>query len=72
MINVEAILVGLLSVSHTPEQAEHAAREVLSIHAKQLAEKQRAWADSFGATPAQQAVASIVREAAALIAPEAA
>ncbi|MFE2850541.1 hypothetical protein ACFXJO_05335 [Streptomyces lavendulae] len=48
------------------------ANAVVDAFAHNLAEKQRAWADSFGATPAQQAVASIVREAADLIAPEAA
>jgi hypothetical protein len=35
-VNVHAILVGLLSVAHTPKQAEHAAQEVLSMHARQL------------------------------------
>ncbi|MFH9816167.1 hypothetical protein [Streptomyces sp. NPDC017230] len=37
-MNIEAILVGLLSVAHTPEQAEHAAKTVLRDHAHQLAE----------------------------------
>ncbi|MFI8439970.1 hypothetical protein ACIGKG_05040 [Streptomyces rochei] len=37
-MNVEAILIGLLSVAHTPEQAQHAARTVLRDHAHQLAE----------------------------------
>ncbi|GHJ04752.1 hypothetical protein TPA0906_66170 [Streptomyces olivaceus] len=37
-MNIEAILIGLLSVAHTPEQAEHAARTVLRDHAHQLAE----------------------------------
>ncbi|CAL9664491.1 hypothetical protein SUDANB1_07140 [Streptomyces sp. enrichment culture] len=41
MINIEAILIGLFSVAHTPEQAEHAARTVLRDHAHQLAELQR-------------------------------
>lgn len=36
--NMHAILVGLLSVAHTRDQAEHAAREVLAQHAHQLAE----------------------------------
>jgi hypothetical protein len=35
-VNVHAILVGLLSVAHTPAQAEHAAHEVLSMHARQI------------------------------------
>jgi hypothetical protein len=39
--NMHAILVGLLSVAHTPEQAEHAARTVLDQHAHELAEQQR-------------------------------
>ncbi|WP_420032286.1 hypothetical protein ACN2WE_05335 [Streptomyces sp. cg28] len=39
--NVEAILIGLFSVAHTPAQAEHAAREVLRQHAHELAERQR-------------------------------
>jgi len=46
MTNVHAILVGLLSVSHTPEQADHAAREVLNLHAHQLAEGLRREADA--------------------------
>jgi hypothetical protein len=41
VVNIEAILIGLLSVAHTPEQAEHAARTVLDQHAHQLAEQQR-------------------------------
>lgn len=40
-VNVEAILIGLLSVAHSPEQAEHAAKTVLGDHAHQLAEQQR-------------------------------
>lgn len=40
-MNVEAILIGLLSVAHTPEQAEHAAKTALSLHAHQLAEQIR-------------------------------
>jgi hypothetical protein len=38
MVNMQAILVGLLSVAHTPEQADHAARSVLEQHAHELAE----------------------------------
>ena len=41
-VNMHAILVGLLSVNHTPEQADHAARSVLEQHAHELAEQQRA------------------------------
>jgi hypothetical protein len=40
-MTIEAVLVGLLSVAHTPEQAEHAARTVLRDHAHQLAEQIR-------------------------------
>ncbi|MFF0166762.1 hypothetical protein [Streptomyces prasinus] len=40
-MNIEAILIGLLSTTHTPEQAEHAARTVLRDHAHQLAEQIR-------------------------------
>ncbi|MER8219721.1 hypothetical protein ABTZ58_03805 [Streptomyces sp. NPDC094143] len=40
-MNIEAVLIGLLSTTHTPEQAEHAARTVLRDHAHQLAEQQR-------------------------------
>jgi hypothetical protein len=40
-VNIEALLTGLLSVAHTPEQAAHAARTVLRDHAHQLAERQR-------------------------------
>lgn len=39
MADMHAILVGLLSVSHTPEQADHAAKEVLDQHAHELAQK---------------------------------
>ncbi|MFF8679528.1 hypothetical protein ACF07F_16615 [Streptomyces sp. NPDC015237] len=46
MVNVEAILIGLLSAAHTPEQATHAARTVLRDHAHQLAEQQRAVAQT--------------------------
>jgi hypothetical protein len=42
-VNIEAILIGLFSVAHTPEQAEHAAREVLRQHAHELAGQQRAY-----------------------------
>lgn len=49
MINMHAILVGLFSVAHTPEQADHAAREVLNQHAQELAKLQRA---HFGASDA--------------------
>lgn len=42
MRNMHAILVGLFSVPHTPEQADHAARSVLEQHAHELAEQQRA------------------------------
>lgn len=35
----------------------------------EAADKQRAWADSYGTTPTQEAVRSIIREAAALIDP---
>lgn len=41
MVNMHAVLVGLLSVSHTPEQADHAARSVLEQHAHELAEQLR-------------------------------
>lgn len=41
MTNLEAVLIGLLSTTHTPEQAEHAARTVLRDHAHQLAEQIR-------------------------------
>jgi hypothetical protein len=41
MVNIEAILIGLFSVAHTPEQAEHAARTWMRAHAHQLAEQQR-------------------------------
>jgi hypothetical protein len=44
-VNVHAILLGLFSVAHTPEGAEHAARTVLEIHAHELAQQQRAEAD---------------------------
>ena len=40
-MNIEAILIRLLSVARTPEQAEYAAKTVLHDHAHQLAEQQR-------------------------------
>jgi hypothetical protein len=40
-MNIEAVLLGLLSVAHTPEQAERAARTILHDHAHQLAEQIR-------------------------------
>jgi hypothetical protein len=50
-VNMHAILVGLLSVSHTPEQADHAARSVLEQHAHELAEQQRQAANEWGGVP---------------------
>lgn len=50
-VNVQAILIGLLSVSHTPEQADHAAREVLDQHAHELAEQQRAHGNAEDGEP---------------------
>lgn len=46
-VNVHAILVALLSVPHTREQAEHAAHTVLDLHAHELAELQRQAIDAF-------------------------
>lgn len=40
-VNIEAILIGLFSIKHTPEGAAHAAKEVMRQHAHELAEKQR-------------------------------
>lgn len=40
-VNVHAVLVGLLSMPHTPEQADHAARTVLELHAHELAKQLR-------------------------------
>jgi hypothetical protein len=48
-VNMHSILVGLLSIAHTPEQADHAARTVLRDHAHQLALQQR---HHFGVTGA--------------------
>lgn len=39
--NPHPVLIGLLSVAHTPAQAEHAAKEVLRQHASYLARQQR-------------------------------
>lgn len=50
-VNMHAILVGLLSVSHTPEQADHAAQTVLDQHAHELAERQRAWIENRSDMP---------------------
>jgi hypothetical protein len=39
--NPHTTLVALFSVAHTPEQAEHAAKTVLELHAHYLAEQIR-------------------------------
>jgi hypothetical protein len=65
-VNVHAILVGLLSVSHTPEQADHAAGSVLEQHAHELAEQIRAADLEWGGVPDMDA-----RDAADLIDPKA-
>jgi hypothetical protein len=41
VVNPHTTLVALFSVTHTPEQAEHAAKEILRQHARYLAEQQR-------------------------------
>ncbi len=50
MRNMHAILVGLFSVPHTPEQADHAARSVLEQHAHELAALQRLRMDELDLT----------------------
>jgi hypothetical protein len=40
-VNPHTTLVALFSVAHTPDQAEHAAKTVLELHAHYLAEQQR-------------------------------
>lgn len=65
-VNVHAILVGLFSVAHTPEGAEHAARTVLEIHAHELAEQIRSADLEWGGVPDMDA-----RDAADLIDPKA-
>lgn len=65
-VSMQAILVGLLSVSHTPEQADHAARTVLDQHAHVLAEQIRAADLEWGRVPDMDA-----RDAADLIDPKA-
>lgn len=57
-VNMHAILVGLLSVSHTPEQADHAARTVLDQHAHELAERIRAASLDWGGVPDMDANAA--------------
>ncbi|WP_326779737.1 hypothetical protein OG481_02245 [Streptomyces longwoodensis] len=64
--NVHAILVGPLSAPHTPEQAEHAARTVLELHAHELAEQIRAADLEWGGVPDMDA-----RDAADFIDPKA-
>jgi hypothetical protein len=44
--------------------------ELLDNFAHELAEKQREWAKTFGETPTQQALRSIINESADLIDPE--
>lgn len=68
-VNMHAILVGLLSVSHTPEQADHAARSVLDQHAHQLAEEIREWAKEDGGAPEYGSIDNVL-EAADRIDPE--
>ncbi|MDX2697014.1 hypothetical protein [Streptomyces ipomoeae] len=73
-VNVHAILVGLLSVGHTPEQADHAARSVLEQHAHELAKQQRALADANDELDHDHHVygfSEAVRQAADLIDPKA-
>jgi hypothetical protein len=65
-VNMHAILVGLLSVSHTPEQADHAARTALDQHAHELAEQIRAADLEWGRVPDMDA-----NDAADLIDPKA-
>ena len=67
MTNFEAILIGLLSATHTREQAEHAARTVLRDHAHQLAEQQRAKAYEVASNDSEL---SCVHATADLIDPE--
>ena len=67
--NVESILTALVSVAHTPAQAEHAAREVLRQHAHQLAEQQREFAERTLRVFSQEEQASVLA-AADLIDPE--
>lgn len=50
-MNIEAILIGLFSVAHTPEQAQHAAREIMRQHAHELAEMQRTNCDKVTCGP---------------------
>lgn len=63
-VNMHAVLVGLLSVTHTRAQAEHAAREVLNQHAYELAKQIRETAANWGGVPGMDA-----RDAADLIEP---
>ena len=51
IVNMHASLVGLLSVAHTPEQADHTARTVLDQHAHELAEQIRAASLDWGGVP---------------------
>lgn len=67
-VDMHAILVGLLSVSHTPDQAGHAAREVLDQHAHELAEKIRAEGAYWGS---HSAAGKVYAKAANLIDPKA-
>ncbi|MFJ2568945.1 hypothetical protein ACIOYT_00795 [Streptomyces halstedii] len=46
------------------EQAADLVAALKREHAHDLAEEQRKWSETFGDTPAQQAVRSIIREAA--------
>lgn len=59
-VNVQAILIGLLSVAHTPDQAEHAAKEVLAIHAHNLAEAIRRERDEAD-VPGSPATPDVIR-----------
>jgi hypothetical protein len=59
-MNVEAILIGLFSATHTPEQAEHAAKTVLGLHAHQLAEEIRADRDAAD-VPGSPATPDMIR-----------
>ncbi|MFE7535203.1 hypothetical protein ACFU67_13135 [Streptomyces rhizosphaericola] len=64
-----AILAYLTQAGLSTPHANDHINLLLQEHAHELAEQQRDWADSLGTTPTQQAITSVIREAADLIDP---
>ncbi|MFE4915772.1 hypothetical protein ACFRCX_30170 [Streptomyces sp. NPDC056652] len=64
-----AILAYLTQAGLSTPHANDRINLLLQEHAHKLAEQQRDWADSFGTSPTQQAITSVICEAADIIDP---